>query len=552
MQVIFLTALLTTALPTPLPPQLISSGSIGPATAAAELFTSRLQRRRASHNWNDYEDEDQGEEEDEYETPLEWSQEYDDDAPPQEEAWPQQEEWPEQDEVPQEEERVHVSSAPVQQQPTQEPKEQRVRVASAAVEDTNSAPSDDATATSASAEDNTPVSAASYNPDMRKGIDYSQVPAIPPKPVGSGTCPGSQCAPGDCEKCWETCGNCPRKEDYYGCTNKNEWALSFDDGPKSSTNQLLDTLKKKNIKATFFVMGGQAAKHPDIIRRMFKEGHEVASHTYSHPHLMSLTDDQVVAEIKQTEDIIANLTGVHPRYIRPPYGEADDRVKAIMHAHGLQAILWNMDTLDYDIIGANKDIKGIVQAFDKTLSNGSTGLNPFNNPGFISLQHDIYLQSVQQETDIIGLLQSKGLKLVTVSQCTGDGKPYKDGNTAQPSGPNPVPGTPVQPVDANPVQPSGSNPVPGAPVQPSESSSVVPDGASPIVPVSSFVADGPTTRTDPQSRRLKDNAKQPAGGFIVRENDSEVRGADEPVSSASLTYPGSLLVVLLSTLVVCA
>lgn len=71
-----------------------------------------------------------------------------------------------------------------------------------------------------------------FKQTMQEGKDYSGVPKIPAKPVGSGTCPGSECAPGDCEKCWETCGNCPKPDDIYGCTKEKTWALTFDDGPR--------------------------------------------------------------------------------------------------------------------------------------------------------------------------------------------------------------------------------------------------------------------------------------------------------------------------------
>jgi len=212
----------------------------------------------------------------------------------------------------------------------------------------------------------------------------------------------------------------------YGCPGNKVWALTFDDGPSKFTPHLLDILKAKGIKAMFMMMGGNAVQHPDIVKRVWAEGHEIGSHTWSHPHLMSLTNEQIIAEVKSTEDVIANLTGGYrPRYFRPPYGEADARVKAILAAHHLQPLLWNMDTTDYATIGAKKDPKAIFEAFQKALTQ-DTQLNPFKNPGFISLQHDIFIQSIDQENDVIDMLTKNGFSLQTVPQCLNDPTPYKN------------------------------------------------------------------------------------------------------------------------------
>jgi peptidoglycan/xylan/chitin deacetylase (PgdA/CDA1 family) len=519
---------LVSALPTTLPPQSIVPQSIGPAIYYAEVLdgtNQRLQRRRTRRqpDWEEEEEEQQQQQDiDDDRDTQEEEEDYDDDENDTEEE--DERPWDTVQEPSIEDEQE--PPAPVQQ-------EARVRVASATVQDTSTI-----------VEDTTPVTAAVFKPDMRQGIDYSKVPAIAPKPVGSGLCPGSACAPGDCERCWETCGNCPRKDDYYGCKDKSEWSLTFDDGPSPYTDELLDTLKEKNVRATFFVLGGQVAKYPDVVRRMYREGHEIASHTWSHPHLMSLTDEQIIAEIKQTEDLIASLTDGHrPRYIRPPYGEADDRVKAIIHAHGLQAVLWNMDTLDYSIVNGNQDPQEIVQAFGKVVASGASALNPFNNPGFMSLQHDIYLKSVEQEQDIIDMLVSKGFKMVTVSQCTGDGHPYKNmpkgSSPVQPVDSNPVPGTPVQPANSNPipgtpVQPGNSNAVPGTPV--------MPEGAASVLPPDSTVGGA----SEPHAKQLNDNAKQPAGGFLATYNEPTEAAASSASSPPASVMAWSWLLVLLT------
>jgi len=265
-----------------------------------------------------------------------------------------------------------------------------------------------------------------YTPEMRSGKDYSSVPKISVKPIGSGSCSNSKCEPDDCKTCWETCGNCPDADSIYGCEEK-VWTLTFDDGPSEFTPILLDVLKERNIKATFFLLGSQVAKFPETVKRIWNEGHLIGSHTWSHSSLMSLTDDQIIAEIKQTEDLIANLTnGFRPKYIRPPFGQADERVKAIFKVHDLRNILWNMDCVDYESITLKKDPSLILKAFQDAVATGTNINNPFNNPGIISLQHDIFLESIRQENSIIDLLIENGYSITTLATCLNDATPYKD------------------------------------------------------------------------------------------------------------------------------
>ncbi|KAK9686239.1 chitin deacetylase [Basidiobolus ranarum] len=146
---------------------------------------------------------------------------------------------------------------------------------------------------------------ATIDPAWVNRYDLSSVPDVAPRPVGSGTCPTSRCGPGDCENCWETCGNCALPDEIYGC-QAGQWALTFDDGPSQYTAQLLDILAAANVKAT--MIGTNAIQFPDVVKRAYDEGHQIASHTWSHPHLMSLSNKQIVAEVKATEDALFNIT----------------------------------------------------------------------------------------------------------------------------------------------------------------------------------------------------------------------------------------------------
>ena len=98
-------------------------------------------------------------------------------------------------------------------------------------------------------------------------------------------------------------------------------ALTFDDGPHPVyTAHLLDELKKRGVKATFFVTGEHAELHPDLIKRMHDEGHLIGNHTYSHIQLTSSNKNQFKEELIQTNEILHDITGAEVQYVRPPYG----------------------------------------------------------------------------------------------------------------------------------------------------------------------------------------------------------------------------------------
>lgn len=225
------------------------------------------------------------------------------------------------------------------------------------------------------------------NKDWLEGIDLeAAVGEI--RPVGSGICESPKCDGSDNEKCFESCGNMATDDDIYGCRDAKTWALTFDDGPSNFTNELLDILEEVDVKATFVVMGAHAKLYPDVLRRAYKSGHQIASHTYSHSHLMSLTNEQIVYEIKATEEAIEDAIGAKPRYIRPPYGEADGRVKNLLKQMGYKILMWNVDPTDYNVHMKVDGGTRILHSFDKAATEGDENyLNVHKDLGFISLQH---------------------------------------------------------------------------------------------------------------------------------------------------------------------
>ncbi|CAO3639693.1 unnamed protein product [Mucor fragilis] len=262
------------------------------------------------------------------------------------------------------------------------------------------------------------------NAEWLKGIDMGSVPKLPIRAVGSGVCPDSTCDGDDNDECFESCGNAPAPEDIYGCPQDHHWALTFDDGPSNYTSELLDILDKEDVKATFCVMGAHVEQFPDVLKRAYESGHQIASHTFSHPHLMSLSNEEIIYEVRATEEAIEKAIGIKPHYIRPPFGEADARVKGLLKSMGYKVLLWNVDPTDYDVYML-RNVSSVIQGSFRMAAQGNdTGLNLHEDPGFISLQHDLYKQSVDQVPKVIEQLKAKGYKFATAAGCNNDDKPH--------------------------------------------------------------------------------------------------------------------------------
>lgn len=125
-------------------------------------------------------------------------------------------------------------------------------------------------------------------------------------------------------------------------------ALTFDDGPHpEQTPRVLELLSSFGVVATFFVVGQKAARHPDIVRRIAREGHAIGNHGWSHRSLNLLRRASIDDEIVRCQDAIATITGRAPRTIRPPYGRRDFRTNLAFRRHGLQPVLWSVDSHDW-------------------------------------------------------------------------------------------------------------------------------------------------------------------------------------------------------------
>lgn len=188
-------------------------------------------------------------------------------------------------------------------------------------------------------------------------------------------------------------------------TNKEEGmenrkiAITFDDGPDPIyTPQLLDGLKERGAKASFFLMGKQAEAHPELVRRIQEEGHLIGNHTYSHIQLTKKNREAFKAELKKTNELLTGITGEEVLFVRPPYGCWD---KSLETELTMLPVLWNIDPLDW----SSTNVSGIVKKVtDKAKENA------------VILMHDEYASSVAAALEIVDILQKEGYEFVTVEE----------------------------------------------------------------------------------------------------------------------------------------
>ncbi len=176
-------------------------------------------------------------------------------------------------------------------------------------------------------------------------------------------------------------------------------ALTFDDGPHPYyTEQLLDGLKERGAKASFFVLGENAAQYPELIRRMSGEGHLVGNHTYSHIQLSQSNSEKFKQELIKTSLLLEELTGREIQYVRPPYGTWDKKFERELN---MLPVLWTIDPLDWSTQNADS----IVRAVESRAKENA-----------IILLHDEYKTTVTAALRIIDDLQAQGYEFVTVEE----------------------------------------------------------------------------------------------------------------------------------------
>lgn len=176
-------------------------------------------------------------------------------------------------------------------------------------------------------------------------------------------------------------------------------ALTFDDGPNARyTPILLEGLKKRNIQASFFLIGENIEGNEDILLQMRRDGHLIGNHTWDHVQLDKIPAEKARLEIEKTNNRIYEASGIYPSYIRPPFGAW---IKNLELSVTMFPVFWDVDTLDWK----SQNVDSILSVAEKQIHDGS-----------IILMHDGYQTSVDAALKIADLFAEKGYVFVTADQ----------------------------------------------------------------------------------------------------------------------------------------
>lgn len=207
------------------------------------------------------------------------------------------------------------------------------------------------------------------------------------------------------------------------CSRPNTAAITFDDGPYTWTRSIVDKLNAAGAKGTFFVNGnnfGCIYSYADNLKYAYDQGHQIASHTWSHPHLPTLSASQIEDEFTRINTAIEGITGAVPAFIRPPYGEYNQDVQDVAGSLGQTVVTWDLDSGD----AAGASVSQSLETYTALVNQSPNSI--------LTLNHETHSSTGNELLDpIIQLFQASGYSLVTVAECVGM-DPYL--SQGQPSG----------------------------------------------------------------------------------------------------------------------
>ncbi|NLM25696.1 MAG: polysaccharide deacetylase family protein [Firmicutes bacterium] len=185
-------------------------------------------------------------------------------------------------------------------------------------------------------------------------------------------------------------------------TSDKKLSISFDaTWGTDLTDEILEILQEYNLKTTFFLAGYWVDKHPDYVVKIAAEGHEIGNHSYSHPHMNSLSFDGVVLELQKNHAMIKDITGQNPFLFRPPFGEYNNTVIKAADSVGYYTIQWSIDSLDWK----NTTSEEVYQRVMKNIG-----------PGEIVLFHNAAKPTPEALRRIIPELLEQGYQIVPISE----------------------------------------------------------------------------------------------------------------------------------------
>lgn len=231
--------------------------------------------------------------------------------------------------------------------------------------------------------------------------------------------------------CWWTATQCTKPkhpkigDDLMECPEPNTWGLSFDDGPNCSHNAFYDYLQKEKLKATMFYIGTNVLDLPYQAQRGLADGHDICVHTWSHRYMTSLSNEQAFSELYYTIRIIKDVTGVTPRCWRPPFGDVDDRIRAIAAGLGLRTIIWSHDTDDWNIIPDGESPTSKIDSNYQSIVDKQKN-NQLNGTGVNVLTHELTENTMGEFQKEFPKIKDAFKNIVPLTACFNVTQPYAE------------------------------------------------------------------------------------------------------------------------------
>lgn len=187
-------------------------------------------------------------------------------------------------------------------------------------------------------------------------------------------------------------------------TDKPQIALTFDAAwGNEDTKQIMEILRKHNVKVTFFMTGGWVDSYPEDVKMILAEGHDLGNHSENHKNMSQISDSEIKEEVMKVHEKVKELTGYDMFLFRPPYGDYDNHVIKGVRACGYYPIQWDVDSLDWKDYGVDSIVNTVCS--HKHLGNGS-----------IILCHNGAKYTAQALDTLITTLKNKGYEFVPLSQ----------------------------------------------------------------------------------------------------------------------------------------
>ena len=236
--------------------------------------------------------------------------------------------------------------------------------------------------------------------------------------------------------CWWTATMCTKPKakalssDIYACPEPKTYGLTFDDGPNCTHNKFYDFLKDHKLRATMFFIGANVFDNPLQAQRALADGHDVCVHTWSHHYMTTLSDEQVFAELYYTIRIIKDVMGVTTQCWRPPFGDVDDRVRAIAAGLGLRTVLWSNDTDDWNI---TPDGNAATSQIDANYESIASKAAKQTADGVIVLSHELINNTMGEFMKKYSKLEKNYQHITPLTACMNVSHPYQEEKPVYPT-----------------------------------------------------------------------------------------------------------------------